>query len=129
MRKNDNRNKNLTETDIQNECRIAASEMGAVVFRNNIGAAENPNGQKVYYGVGRPGGSDLLGIYHGTFLAMEVKKPGKKPSKNQATFMKNIKLHGGIAGVVRCKEDVYNLLTHGSCLDNLEPITNEGATK
>ena len=55
---------------------------------------------KQHQGLGStPGVSDIIGIYQGRFLAIEVKAPGKrvKPMSRQQGFLDNVHLHGGIA--------------------------------
>lgn len=99
----------MNETNIVQECRLAASECGAIVWRNNTGALKDQNGRLVKYGL-CVGSSDLIGIYQGRFLAMEVKVPGKKPRPEQITFINAIIKAGGIAGVVTSRADVYALL-------------------
>lgn len=99
----------LTETDIQQLCRIRASELGAVVFRNNTGMLRNQNGAPVTYGLCK-GSSDLIGWFKGRFLAIEVKRPGKKPTKAQECFIEKVKADGGIAGVATCPDDINRLL-------------------
>ena len=101
----------MTESNIQQLCRIAASDMGALVFRNNVGAYKDKYGNYIKYGVCNPGGSDLIGIYNGKFLAMEVKKPGEDPTDPQINFLTQVHKAGGIAGVVRSPYDVKKLLT------------------
>lgn len=101
----------MTETDIVQECRLAASELGALIWRNNIGAYKDHKGYYIKYGVCNPGGSDLIGIYKGRFLAIECKMPGKKPTLEQSNFIAAVIKAGGIAGVCRCKQDVIELLT------------------
>ena len=46
-----------------------------------------------------PGVADIIGLYKGRFLAIEVKAPGKtvKSGTPQDLFLQNIHLHGGIA--------------------------------
>ena len=100
----------MRETDIQQLCRLAASEMGAVLWRNNIGKLEDKQGRWVAYGVCNPGGSDLIGIYKGRFVAIEVKQPGKKTTQAQDNFLNTIRQNGGIEGVAYCADDVRNLL-------------------
>ncbi len=44
------------------------------------------------------GSSDILGVYDGRFLAIEVKRPSNKlRNKDQDNFIKLINSHGGIA--------------------------------
>jgi hypothetical protein len=100
----------MKESDISQLCRMEASELGAVIWRNNVGKLQDKQGRWVTYGL-CVGSADLIGIYRGKFLAMEVKQKGKNPTPEQENFLKTVRLNGGIAGVVRCVEDVRNLLT------------------
>lgn len=100
----------MKETDIQQLCRIAASECGAIVWRNNTGALYDKQGRLVRYGLCK-GSADLIGIYRGRFVALEVKQPGKHPTKDQEIFLGAVNMAGGIAGVVRSPDDVKKLLT------------------
>ena len=50
--------------------------------------------------------ADILGIYQGRFLAIEVKGPRGKVSDAQSRFLRNIEEHGGIAFVARSVEDL-----------------------
>lgn len=54
------------------------------------------------------GVSDLVGCYHGYFVALEVKLPTNKqgPTPYQREFLKKIKRAGGKAFVVRSLADV-----------------------
>lgn len=99
-----------TETDIQQECRLAASEAGAIVWRNNVGATKNEYGRLIRYGL-CTGSSDLIGIFQGRFLAIEIKRPNEKPTEAQENFMTVVNNNGGIAFVARSADDVTNHLT------------------
>lgn len=88
---------------------IAASEMGARVFRNNVGTANTDKGF-IRFGL-CVGSSDLIGIYKGKFVALEIKRPGKKPTPEQENFINMVLDQGGIAGICTCPEDVKRLLT------------------
>lgn len=100
----------MKESDILQMVRLEASKLGAIVWRNNQGAYKDPKGYYVRYGVCNPGGSDLIGIFRGKFLAIETKMPGKKPTAEQQLFIDIIKKSGGIAGVVTCIDDLVELL-------------------
>lgn len=91
-------------------CMLEASKLGAIVWRNNVGILPDRNGVPVKFGVCNPGGSDLIGIYRGRFLAIEVKQPGKNPTPEQRNFIEIIRKHGGIAGVAREAADVKKIL-------------------
>lgn len=107
-----------TETAIQNAIRMVLSKVGLRLFRNNIGLATFPDGSKVEYGLG-PGTSDLIGWKPVTvtqdmvgkrlavFVAVEVKKPGHKTSKErleqQLNFLHRVVEAGGIG--VMCDDE------------------------
>jgi len=57
-----------------------------------------------------PGVSDILGIYQGKFLAIEVKRPDQVLTDLQESFLNQIKERGGIAFVATCCEDVITAL-------------------
>ena len=101
----------MRETDILQLCRMAASECGAVTFRNNVGKLQDKNGRWVAYGVCNPGGADLIGwTKDGRFLAIEVKRPGKKATTEQENFLHAVNKAGGIGAVVTSPEEVIKLL-------------------
>ena len=67
------------------------------------------------------GVSDILGIYKGKFLAIEVKTPttidedgdkryGGRLTENQKIFLQEIQEQGGIAIIARSVEDVEQAL-------------------
>ena len=101
------------EQNIQKSIMLALSEAGCVVFRNNIGSYTNSDGYFIRYGVGGVGGSDLIGwTAAGRFLAVEVKSPKGRPTKDQLNFIEAVKLAGGIAGVCYSVQDALDLLSH-----------------
>jgi hypothetical protein len=104
--------KQLTEADIMRLCMIEATRLGARMFRNNVGTANTDKGF-IRFGL-CIGSSDLIGIYKGKFVAIEVKRPCKKPTPEQENFINMVRRMGGIAGICTCVEDVRNLLTLNS---------------
>lgn len=58
----------------------------------------------------RKGVADILGIYKGKPLALEVKSRKGNLSIHQKLFLQDFKNHGGIIGVVRSVEDVEQVL-------------------
>jgi len=100
----------MKEADLLQQVRLEASKLGAVIWRNNIGAYKHPKGHYIRYGVCNPGGADLIGIYREKFLAIETKIPGKNPTPEQQLFIDMVNKSGGIAGVVRSIEDLHALL-------------------
>lgn len=104
----------MKESQLQREVRVALSAPGQVFWRNNVGVAEYWNAHRaeadsVAYGVGGPGGSDLLGIVGGRWVALELKAPGArtKPARAalQAQFRALVRSAGGFACVVRSVEE------------------------
>jgi hypothetical protein len=80
------------------------------IFRNNTGAVVTQDGRLVTFGLCK-GSSDLIGWTEveitpemvgqklAVFTAVEVKKKGKKPTKEQKQFIKIVSDAGGIAKV------------------------------
>lgn len=58
----------------------------------------------------RHGIPDILGVYKGYFVGMEVKVTNGRPSSFQKEFIGRCKTAGGICGVVRSIEDAQELL-------------------
>lgn len=100
----------MKEMDILRLIQIALSEAGAVTWRNNSGCLKDARGIPVRFGIGNPGGSDLIGIYKGRFCAFEVKTAKGKATEAQLNFIGAVIRNGGIAGVVRSVEDALQLL-------------------
>lgn len=122
-----------SEKDIQNEIRIATSKMGMRVFRNSTGVAfREKSGEHlcekcrkktrvVKFGL-CVGSSDLIGWMPvviteelvgktvGVFIALEVKTPKGRVSKEQQTFIREATKSGGIAAVVRSKDDIKRVV-------------------
>lgn len=61
------------------------------------------------YGM-RKGVPDILGIFRGKPLAIEVKLPGNGPSKEQQEFISEFSWYGGIAFVATSIEEVRKVL-------------------
>lgn len=97
---------------------------GAYCWRTNSGAMRasytTKSGQAKSYMVrmSRAGTSDILGIYKGHFIAIEVKLPKtiKNVTEAQKMFLQAIKDHGGIAGVATTPEDALSILKSGDTL-------------
>ena len=100
----------MNEADIQREVMMELSRLGAVVWRNNTGSYKDGN-RYIRYGL-CAGSSDLIGIYRGTFIAVEVKTPKGRVSEAQKNFLNVVNANGGIGFVARRKEDVKKHLTY-----------------
>lgn len=74
------------------------------------------------FGVGSPGGSDLIGYRRVTvtpemvgqdlavFAAVEVKTPRGRVKAEQQQFVDHIRSAGGIAGIARSVDEAKNIL-------------------
>ncbi len=60
-----------------------------------------------------PGVPDILGVWQGRMLGIEVKKPGNKPTPTQQKFIDRINREGGKAFTAYCVEDVIRELNAG----------------
>ena len=66
----------------------------------------------VYYfkpatgGYGRSGVPDIVGCFHGYFIAIECKANGAKPTALQERELKRIYEHGGVTAVVGDDDDL-----------------------
>ena len=110
-----------TEADIQNRIRIAASKAGHRLFRNNTGVLPDARGIPVRFGL-CPGSSDLIGWVSLTvkpsdvgkviavFAAVEVKRPGKRPTDQQQAFIDAVRQAGGIGAVATSAGDLERIL-------------------
>jgi hypothetical protein len=114
----------MSESVFYPKFQLLATELGGRLFRNNVGRLKLPNGKWLAYGVGNPGGSDLIGwmpvVITGemigkvfaVFTAAEVKLPHRNPTVSQVRFIEAVKNAGGYAGVVRSDQDLLRII-HG----------------
>ena len=95
----------MKESLLQDHIRLALGSVpGLVLWRNNIGVAEM-RGYKVRFGVGGPGGADLLGIWNGKFVAVEVKTETGRQSPDQRTFQQLVESKGGEYVILRSVDE------------------------
>ena len=109
----------MKESQLQKQVRLALSRAGALMFRNNCGNAEYWNEHsadvdRVAYGVGGPGGSDLIGMVlmpsgMGRPVAIELKAPGARTKPARAALQEQFRAlwrsGGGFACVVRSVDE------------------------
>lgn len=103
----------MSERRLLHTLMVRASEMGARLFRNNVGALKSPDGRIVRFGVGGNGGSDLIGWRCATvtpemvgkkiaiFFAVEAKTGSTRVTENQQAFIDAVNKAGGIGLIVR----------------------------
>lgn len=114
----------MSETEILQKCRVRASKLGIVLFRNNVGALEDKNGRWVKFGLADNSPdligwkslkvtADMVGEKIAVFVGIEVKTPegmkpkGKKQKEHfalQQDFVDAINNAGGIGKII-CSED------------------------
>lgn len=96
----------MTESQLQDAIRLALGrDPSLVLFRNNCGSAVMRNGFRVTFGVGNPGGADLIGCFRGIFVAVEIKTPEGRQSKEQRQFQQLIESKGGVYTILRSVDD------------------------
>lgn len=94
----------MSEAHLQDAIRLALNDPDLVLWRNNCGKAEI-RGRWVAYGVGTPGGADLIGVWRGRFVAVEIKTPTGRQSTEQKQFQQLVERKGGIYVVLRSVDD------------------------
>lgn len=101
----------MREVDIQDKIRLAiGNDPDIVLWRNNIGVAER-NGHMIRFGVGNKGGADLIGMFRGRFLAIEVKSASGRLRAEQKLFAELVERRGGIFVVLRSAQEAIDWLT------------------
>lgn len=90
-----------TEKQIQNQILDWLRLMGGFVVRINSGAMRGDHKGKRWYMRfnDTPGCSDILGVWRGRALAVEVKRPGGKLTEHQERFLDAWQRAGGLAVV------------------------------
>ena len=98
----------LTETEIQNQIRVALSEYGIVV-RMNTGNFELKDGRRIICGV--KGLPDLLFVGRdGKTAFIEVKTDSGRASMEQLRFIDALQSMGHAAGICRSVDDALRLI-------------------
>lgn len=112
----------MNEHSLMQHIMVAASKVGARLLRNNTGKFQDQRGTWVAFGVGGPGGADLIGWRTKTvtqdmvgkpvaiFTAVEVKSGSGKLTKEQTSFLSAVMDAGGIAICARSVSDVVGSL-------------------
>lgn len=112
------------ETSIVKDCLLRLTECGCIVWRNETAGAwvgsyegKTPAGHTVISDarmikVGLcTGSADIIGIApDGRFLAVEVKKPAGRVTREQKWFLDAVEHAGGVAGVARSGDDAVALV-------------------
>lgn len=127
-----------SEAVIQQDIRLYASQIGASLWRNNIGVAQDATGRHIRYGLGNDSkrindqfkSSDLIGVTPmmitpahvgrmvGVFTAIEVKQAGwqyggSEREQAQWKYLQLVASKGGFATFATAKEDYAKCLING----------------
>lgn len=89
------------EADVQRACVQVAAARGVKLYRNNsrVLRMTGRRGRRrlMRFGLAK-GSSDLIGMLppSGRFLAVEVKRPGERPTPAQVAWLAEVRLAGGV---------------------------------
>lgn len=98
----------MTESQLQDAIRLVlGADPACVLWRNNIGHAVMRHGARVTFGVGGPGGADLIGMFHGRFVAIEIKTPTGRQSPEQRQHQALVESKGGVYAILRSVDDAH----------------------
>jgi hypothetical protein len=73
--------------------------------RNNVGQMIDKDGRRVVFGVGGKGAADLIGIWNGRFVALEIKTPIGRQTPEQKLFQALVERKGGVYAVLRSVDE------------------------
>ena len=101
----------MTEHDTQNAIIELITRRGGIAIRINSGAIPIEGVSKPYYFRGaKKGTSDIIALYKGRFLAIEVKHGKNTASREQADFISEVRDKGGVGLCVWSIDTVISLL-------------------
>ena len=98
----------ISEHDIQTAIQGYLSAYGWLVWRNNSGMIKTDKGHMVKMGLA--GLPDLFAIKKGKLLAIEVKRPGKKPTEIQEYMLNELFEHGAKVIVAHSIDEVEEFI-------------------
>ena len=101
--------KEPSEADIQSKILISVTAIpGALFWRNNTGKIPTKHGALIRFGcLGSP---DIIGIYKGRFVGLEVKTSKGRQSPPQRHFQAACEKAGGTYAIVRSPADALAVL-------------------
>ncbi len=94
-----------------NQCLLALSAKGALVFKNQVGKARALNDPKRILAYGLVGSSDILGLYQGRFISIECKVGRDKLRPAQQHWRDTVLRHGGLWCEARSVADALALIS------------------
>lgn len=88
-----------TEAQVLRACLDVLAAHGVFCWRNNTGAVTGDyNGKRRFIRFGIPGASDILGaLPDGRIIAVEIKRPGNRPTTAQIAFLQTVQARRGVA--------------------------------
>lgn len=100
----------MTEGQLQDRVRLVlGADQAGVWWRNNVGLAKTERGAAIRFGL-FPGSADLIGLFRGRFVAVEIKTPDGRQTEDQRRWQSCVEMHGGIYVIVRSEDDARALL-------------------
>jgi len=104
-----------TEADILRQCHAYLTGVrGWFCWRASTGAARyrNADGTQRLMRFGPLGQPDILGVipHCGRLLAVEIKRPGRSPTRAQADFLDRVNRSGGLAFVAHSLDELIESL-------------------
>jgi len=103
----------MKEKDIQTQMiQWLTYQPKTFIWRQNAGSmfVDSPTGRHGFRSASVQGISDILGIWQGKPLAIEVKRPGNKPTEMQNDFLHRFANAGGLAIVAFSLEGLVEAL-------------------
>lgn len=98
----------MREIEIQDRVRLELGDVERypelVLWRNNVGQMIDKDGRRVVFGVGGKGAADLIGMWAGRFVAVELKTDKGRQTDEQRTFQALVTARGGVYAVIRSVE-------------------------
>lgn len=105
------RSRKHDESDFMGAIRDALCKCGALIWRNNSGIATWESGQRTRYGLGI-GSADLVGLFRGRFVAVEVKAARGAVSPDQVAWRRAVEQAGGLYVLARVGETSLEDVVH-----------------
>ena len=106
INKGSKRRKKSPESDLMHAIHDTLVRAGVTLWRNNCGIATWDNGARTRYGLG-VGSADLVGIWRGRFVAIEVKATTGQ-TEAQKCWQRAVDQAGGLYIVARSVEEAID---------------------